>query len=1029
MYSNAQTSSDLIVLTDQTQPTFISPQFSVYSQENRQLSFDVFENARTFLAYKKYPQANYGAAKNGVWLYAKLLNKSNTEKWVFSVRFSQLQTAQLYIKQNGSTLQSFSDGMRNKTSPYALPTFSVNIPKNDTVELFLYLNASSMNLVAPIYVQDVASHAKLNNLDYQIWGFLYGVLALLCIFALTSFVFKRHVVNVIYVVNVINLLVFQLMWSGHAVHLSDWIALVFLYLRAESIVLVSIAAGTIFGLVITPYQHQHKTLRKLLIVNTAMAIICALLFLSSILSPAIRLPATYFIAFGGILLNLTFCIDISRKQFTPGKAMAIGWGASLIGSVSSACFIFGVLPNNPFHQHLFHFSLVIQASAFILAIVLKHQYDLKLEVEEAQTDSENNFYLIEEQNVHLDIARKEAEKASEVKSQFLANMSHEIRTPLNAIIGFSKELEAKQNMVERDEHVRIINSAASDLLTIVNDVLDFSKMEAGKLTLNNKPFSPRDILEDVAALMSKSAHLKQLEFVLDVGNMPRSIVGDAFKIKQLLSNLLSNALKFTNYGYIALKAMVVEETDATCTIEFQVQDTGIGINDSDISKLFTAFHQLDDELNRSFQGTGLGLVICQELTRLMNGNITVSSSPTRGSTFVAQIPFNIDHTNNFSNEINTFNDQHAILVDQWDISRSSSQRQLEATGFSVLAFETLSAIIELDLTQCYVFVSLPYSHNNERRATLEMLHTMNINNLVLLYSGPVPNTQAFSRSNNTPRMIRLPLSTRKITDLTKRHIKIKAHTSNSLIDSLPNIRMLAVDDMELNLRLLETWLKPSAVHLDVAFDGPKAIELCNEHDYDIILMDIQMPNMDGLETTKHVRKTEKNIGTPIVAVTAHALQSEKQHFLDSGMDDFLPKPIDLKALSALVKTWCEHYPDELEQIPESIDWSLMKKRSNDNKEDAISFFEQFVDGLKTHATEIETGWQQQRSDLIIASIHRLHGACCYTGVPRLQGYCLEAESKIKTESLAQHSKAISAVLMEIEQVLAQWPQLKSSLND
>ena len=232
---------------------------------------------------------------------------------------------------------------------------------------------------------------------------------------------------------------------------------------------------------------------------------------------------------------------------------------------------------------------------------------------------------MEEQNVRLDIARKNAIEASNVKSQFLANMSHEIRTPLNAILGFSRELHSDSLPPEKQEQISIIHAAADNLLSIVNDVLDFSKIEAGKLEINNHPFSPNEMLEDMVSVMAKSAHLKKLEFVYDLEPLPEKLIGDSYRIKQVLNNLLGNALKFTDHGFVSLTASGKEQEHGMYEMVLQIEDSGIGISRDDQRKLFAAFSQVDDAMNRSYQGTGLGLVICQELVKLMRGELTLQS--------------------------------------------------------------------------------------------------------------------------------------------------------------------------------------------------------------------------------------------------------------------------------------------------------------------------------------------------------------------------------------------------------------------
>lgn len=1021
---NAQTTSNIIPLVNPSQANLISNSFKVYKQRIRVMEFEEFSKARTFLPYSISPSSNYGFEKNGVWLYTRINNLSDLQDWVLTIRFSQLQEAKLYIRSGSELIYQGNDGMQNKTSPFALPSFLLNLPSNQTLELYIYVRSSSMSLVAPVYMQGMQDYSALSIADYSIWGFQYGIITLLFIFAATFFAYNRYNVVLLFAGSLIVLLVFGVLWSGHAAHMPSWVKNTFIYLRAESVIMIYVFFSTVFTLIITPVNIQIAWVRKFLIASSVAGIFFSTAFLSDFFSPQVKLVICYFIAFSGILANTLLSARALMQSFFPARALLIGWGVAALGSIASASFLFGALPNNLFHQHIFNFSLVVQACAFLLAIILRKQYDLELVVKEAQTDAENNFLLIEEQNIHLDIARKQAIKAYEVKSQFLANMSHEIRTPLNAIMGFTKELESNQNIVEREEHIRIINSSASDLLTIVNDVLDFSKMEAGKLVLNNKPFSPRYLLEDVAALMSKTAHLKQLEFILDIEDLPSSLIGDSFKIKQLLSNLLSNALKFTNFGYISLRAIVVDKTDYECSIEFQIEDTGIGISDADMGQLFTAFHQLDDDLNRSFQGTGLGLVICQELVSLMNGQIKVSSEANAGSLFVAKIPFQLDETATQLTPVNKFTKQTAVLIDAWPLSCKTSKQQLVSAGFDVLTFASVSDLSRAGVKPDFVFVSLPLRNNDQRPSMLEALSTMNIFNLVLLYSGPVPNTQLLAKRKKSPKLIRLPLTSRKLIDINQSAVKAPIIQANPEVIDLPKVRILAVDDMELNLRLIDTWLKPSAVTLDLAFSGEMAISFCNEHEYDLILMDIQMPNMDGLETTRHIRKIELNIGVPIIAVTAHALETEKQHFLDSGMDDFLSKPIDLNTLSLMIKNWCHGEATPPPDLPVSIDWDLALKRANNNKNDAISFLDSFMDSLQVHSVEIEQAWQEQRKDAILTTIHKLHGACCYTGVPRLQGYCYEAEDVLKHQALAQHSKTVSQILLEIEHVMIQWPALK-----
>ena len=1024
----ASAERNIIIIDDSFSSRLLSEEFSVYYQEARIMTFEEFRKSRPLTPFRNFNTSNFGFVKNGAWLYSKIENRSEISKWILNMRFSQLQDARVYISSENGLIYQNTDGIQNKSSPYPLPSFELELPKNVPLEIFIYVKSSSMSLVAPIYLQTELKQKEMFMLDFSIWGIYYGALVVLFLYASTFIGYKNRPLSGIFFAHLLIIFLFQLLWSGHSALLANWLSTLFLYVRAESMVLAMSASGTLLNLLIIPKDMYQRSLAKVLKYFIYLTIFFFLAFFIPMFSSQVKLSITYILSFSVLVLNLLLCMHARNKGFPPGKAMAIGWLSSIIGATLSVFFTFGILPSNPFHQHIFHFTLLLQTGVILMTMVLRNQYDLEQEVLEAESDAISNFDLIEEQNVHLDIARKEALKASEVKSQFLANMSHEIRTPLNAIIGFSKELENKKNVLEREEHVRIINSSATDLLTIVNDILDFSKMEAGKLSLNNRPFSPRAVLEDVAALMSKNAHLKQLEFIFDVGVLPNILLGDAFKIKQLLSNLLSNALKFTNYGHITLSAKVLNCEIHSCLIEFKVQDTGIGISKMDTEKLFTAFHQLDDELNRSFQGTGLGLVICQELASLMGGNISVTSEATKGSRFTATIPFSIDYNSEQQTEKLKFEGQRAFLIEDWDESSKAAKQQLEIVGFEVVTAKKIDQIAALNIKNEHVFVALPFKHIDTRPSVMENINKLGFRNVVYMYSGPEPSRRRSNTPLQQPKLMRMPLTSRKLEDIYTVLQVPKEKSDNILLNALPKIRMLAVDDTELNLRLLQTWLKTSPVKLDIALDGQTAIKCCEDIEYDLILMDIQMPNMDGLETTRHIRKTELNIGTPIVAVTAHAMAKEKQRFLDSGMDDFLAKPISIEDLILLVDTWCKTYPDESVKSLNVFDWDVACKMSNYNNKSAIEYLDVFVEHLPIHNDEIEKAWLEKRTDMLLASVHTLHGACAYTGLPRLQDCCNQAQTALKTRELSESASTISALLTEIEQVNELWPGYKERLR-
>ncbi|WP_371193573.1 response regulator [Glaciecola sp. SC05] len=1016
-----------IVLAQTETAELVTPKFAVYWQDGEPLTFDAFRANKDNMPYQFSDRSNFGFVKDGLWFHAKAINRTDVEKWVLSVRFAQLEDAHVYIMYQGELIYQASDGIGNKGSNFANPTFEFNLPKDEHVDIFMYASSASMSLLAPIYLQSEAVHEQTNQIDFLLWGGFYGAILILAMYAITFSFNYPSISNMLFFTHIAVVLVWQLNWSGHSNLIGNDFGQILSLLKPEELLILLCMSGTAFTLKLLPKEKYTKQMYVTLLIFIAVSLLSLVLIRLPLLSIEWRFVLTYSVGFSCLGINFLTSLQAFNSKYVPARPILVGWSIMFLGAALSTLYIFGYLNTNTFNAQLFQLALNIQAGAFLLSIVSKTQTELETELVQARADAENNFILVEEQNVHLDMARRDAVKASEVKSQFLANMSHEIRTPLNAIIGFSKALESKINVAERDEHIKIINSAATDLLTLVNDILDFSKMEAGQLSLNNKPFKTTDLFEDIAATMSKTAHLKHLEFIYDVDDMPKVLIGDIFRVKQLLINLIGNALKFTNYGYIALRAKVQSITTAECVLSIQIEDSGIGISDSDIHSIFNAFHQLDDELNKSYQGTGLGLVICQELVYLMQGELSVTSQPSIGSTFKATIPFKVQTPTPLDQDHSAFQGRKALVYDLWEKSQQTIVQQLTLSGFEVSTFDSYESLREHLQPDSFLFVTLGIKHSSERHDIINKISQFAPSKTVILFSGAPPPAPLVGMMPSSTRVMRLPLTARKIASLEFAAQQNKPSLNERQIMDLPSVRMLAVDDMELNLRLLETWLKHSPITLDLAYDGPSAIKKCEQTEYDIILMDIQMPSMDGIATTKHIRQTPLNMGTPVIAVTAHALAQEKQHFLESGLEDFISKPIELDKLILLINEWCEFSDGNNEKLPDSIDWELALLRSNHNPEVAMSFMDDFMAHLGEHRKNIQQHAERHQVEELLASIHKLHGACCYTGVPRLQAMCFDLEEMLKSNPGLRFEDAVNDLMIETSLLINDWSKRRQRL--
>jgi two-component system sensor histidine kinase BarA len=420
----------------------------------------------------------------------------------------------------------------------------------------------------------------------------------------------------------------------------------------------------------------------------------------------------------------------------------------------------------------------------------------------------------------------------------------------------------------------------------------------------------------------------------------------------------------------------------------------------------------------------------------MKGSIEVESKYSQGSKFSINLPFNIVNNQTTPTRLPRYEGKTCAVLDPNPVTRRITATLLHGVGLSTSSYESL----EVFESHCqeyeklspdsslfgYVFVALPLSHFAHRTSVINKVKALCKNKIIFLFSGPAPEKYQTGGSLNKPIVLRAPLTFKNMLDLDSTPVDFVDRNSKSQLKSLPAVRILATDDMELNLRLLDTWLKDSSVTLDTATSGAEAADLCSRIEYDLIFMDIQMPNMDGLEATKRIRKTELNLGTPIVAITAHAFPEEKERFLASGMDDYLPKPVNLEALIQTIKTWCQGSEINIAQ-DQAIDWTASVGKANGDSEGAKIFLDGFVEILPDTIAEIESLWQQQDFEHLKACIHKLHGACAYTGAHTLQKLCYETESNLKRNQHQHIKTLISSILLEAETVMEQWQAMKTEL--
>ena len=976
---------------------------------------DVSRRRNDFLMHP-HGNPNFGFRNNGMWLLTSVANVSNDKDWVFSINFSQLDSVDFYLVQNGKVINQSHQGKTQKEQRFRVPTFRVELPNSDPVDLYIRIESHSSSLIAPLRIQAEPLHSSYFQIDSLLWGLFYGGLLILAIYNLALFFGVKEKSLLAYVGYILAVILWQFVWGGHTHLLFTQGIPTWLAGHSELIfVIIGISSGlfTMTFLETEKYSPTaHPIINLLLICQALTGLVCFIDLLPSMWKNNL----VYGVGLIAILSYVYAGFEAFFNNFKPARYFIFAWGMLATGAIVGMLSLLGVLPSNDFTTYCFQVGVFLEAGLFSFALMEKSRGQLESEVEQATNDLRNNVELIEEQNARLDIARKDAIKASNVKSQFLANMSHEIRTPLNAILGFSKELNNAILPTDQQEQVRIVSTAAENLLTIVNDVLDFSKIEAGKLQINNQPFSPNKLLEEMVTIMAKSSHSKRIEFVFDLKPLPEKLIGDVFRIKQVLNNLLSNALKFTSSGTITFSVNGRTLPHGIHELNITVEDTGIGISRQDRKKLFNAFSQVDDALNRNYQGTGLGLVISRELVRLMNGDLTLKSVLGQGSTFSVSLRMNqLSQKYSLTNS-EDWKDKNVVIFDPIPATRRSSATMLSILGAKVTSVESLEYLATLSEQYDFFMATVPVSKMALRDTYLSRFVQFPAKKRVLWYSGPEPFAQYPSLSQHFHSQIRMPITLTKLDSLVNQHTTPAKNAMQEKISSLPNVKILAVDDMEMNLKLLHTWLDQSPVELITTISGQDAVNQCQTQEFDLILMDVQMPGMDGIQATREIRKSPVNMGTPIIAVTAHAFKEEQERLLASGMDDYLPKPIEVELLINLIKSWCHSIePGEIE-LP-SVDWQLALKRANQNQETAKEMLEGFITLLPEAIDTLSALWEEQDYNKLKTEVHKLHGACCYTGLPRMQHLAHEAESALK---LGQHKlvdEHLPALIAEAKKVL------------
>lgn len=534
-----------------------------------------------------------------------------------------------------------------------------------------------------------------------------------------------------------------------------------------------------------------------------------------------------------------------------------------------------------------------------------HVYYFKVNIQELgdKNDSIGTLYIIHDTTDSVtrikavERANEELERANRMKSDFLANMSHEIRTPMNAVIGMAEIAMRENRSPQIGSYLTQIQNSGRNLLNIINDILDYSKIESGKMEIIEDEYTPFTELSYISNVLATRLEDKPVElFCLIESELPHTLLGDAMRIRQVLINLAGNAVKFTPSGMVSIRVRCEWISRDMVNVIYHVIDTGIGIKKEDLDKLFISFQQVDSKRNRSVEGTGLGLAISQRLVDAMHGEIGVSSEYGKGSDFWFSIPQRvIDRTNDIS--VDDYSGKHAyVLSDRLDMV-SEFTAEMERLGVEASVIGALDEYVPSGKKD-YIFIE--ENKYDEARSFIEEhadVTVVVLTSFASEFESDIANIRIMRKPETTMLMV-------NILNDAENELHHKEDKGPFAIDYMaPKAQILAVDDNAINLTIIKGLLAPLKVRIDSATGGREAVEKAAENDYDIILMDHMMPEVDGVDATRIIRQSSSGRQPVIIAVSANVMEEARHLFKEVGMNDFIAKPVDVEDMVTKLKKW------------------------------------------------------------------------------------------------------------------------------
>ena len=1019
---------------------------------------DVVASASQFMPPTS-SHSTLGMGHTVVWLRIPVrLAPDAYPRWLLSIDYAVLNQVDIYVGNDQGYRHEATVGNLQDASPAGVqgrvPAALLNLTPGKEVTLLLRVDNIGALIVPIALSRPTLFHA--HALDEQmLQGLLLGLSICLFLYSLAQWIGLREPLFGKYALFVGGTTMFSVEFFGlgqqYLWNQQPW---------------MTVHAGGLFSLMASCgaylfVEHalarpgQDRLFSRLMKTGAALTVAAALAFGAGWLDVQQLVAIVSTLGLLPMLLGLPGAFGRARRGDPVGMYFLIGWAMGFMAAVLLSRVIGGTADATFWNMHALQFANVLDMLLFMRILGLRTKA--------------------------MQTAMLRAEAATRMKSDFLANMSHEIRTPLNAIIGMSRLALMGQPQPKIQHYLTKILGSGEHLLGILNDILDFSKIEAGKLALEHVPFDLDDMLGHLSSLMAIKTDVKNVELVFRVERgVPARLVGDPLRLGQILINLTNNAVKFTEHGEIVVSVQVVESKDNDVRLRFSVSDTGIGMDAQQLARLFTAFTQADGSITRKYGGTGLGLSISQQLVELMSGTISVTSTPGAGSRFSFTVPLGIGDQNEAAVPAPSavLFQVRALVVDD---SPSARDALVEMLGsFGVTAHAVASGEQALAMMARAVAAGQPYQvvlmdylmqgwdgvetirriHADRRFPAPPAILMVSVcsRETVLDQEGRLP-VEGFLTKPVGPALLH-----HSLLQVLQAGVAPGAGADTTLLPAaqprrydqpgkglaphdlapLGGARILLVDDNANNREVARDFLATARVHVDCAVSGRDAITMVQAGDYDLVLMDIQMHDMDGLSATRRIRALGYD-ALPIVAMTAHAMNGDREKSLDAGMNDHITKPIDPALLFAALLKWIDParlagrpLPAALQApvrarrratpLPEiaGINWTIALDSAAGQHARLVKRIRSFTAEYGNGAAQVEAALAAHRLDQLEGMAHNLKSNAAYLGAEALASVASTLEHELRAGRTAHAGElagdlvaALGTVLAGLARVLAQ----------